>query len=61
MSLLTFLTYTDRLDLVGIIDLLVQHIYHVLDFFIHGLAMSLLAVGDGALLEHVKGAYSFVL
>ena len=45
MSLITFLTCNDRLDLVRIIDCLVQYIYHVLGFFICVLAVSLLVVG----------------
>ena len=61
MYLLPFLTCTDRLDLVGILDCLVQYIYHVLSFFICGLALSLLVVGDGASLEHAKGEYLVVL
>ena len=57
MSLIPFLTYTDRLDLVRIIDCPVQYIDHVLGFFIHGLAVSFIAVGAGSLLEHTNGAY----
>ena len=48
MSLITFLTYTDCLDLVRILDCLVQYIDYVLGFFIRGLEMSLLAVGHGS-------------
>ena len=61
MSLIPFLTCTDRLDLVRILDCLVQYISHVLSFFIYGLAVSLLAVGDGSSLEHSKGEYRVVL
>ena len=49
MSLLPFLTYTDRLELVRILDCLVQYIDHVLGFFIHGLVTILLALGAGAI------------
>ena len=61
MSLLTFLTCTYRLDLVGIIDCLVRYIDHLISFFICGLAVSLISVGDGALLENAKGEYLVVL
>ena len=61
MYLLPFITCTDRLDLVRILDLLVQYIDHVIGFFVYGLAMSLLAVGAVAFLEHAKGAYLVVL
>ena len=61
MPLLPFLTYTDRLDLVRILDCLVQYIENVLGFFIRGLAILILAVGSGSLLEHTKGAYLVVL
>ena len=57
MSLIPFLTCTDRLDLVRVTDLLVQYIDHVLGFFICGLVMSLLALGAGSSLEHAKVAY----
>ena len=57
MSLLHFFTCTDRLDLVGILDLLVQYIEHVLKLFIYGIVVSLLAVESGASLEHANGAY----
>ena len=61
MSLLTFLTYTERLDLVRIFDCLVHYIDHVIGFFIRGLAMSLLAAEAGESLEYSKGAYLVVL
>ena len=61
MYLLPFLTCTDRLYLVWIIDCLVQYIGHVVVLFICGLAMSLLAVGAGESLEHAKGSYIAVL
>ena len=61
MSLLTFLTCTDRLDLVRIIYCLVRYIDHVLGFFVCGLAMSLLALAAVALTKHAKGAYLIVL
>ena len=61
MSLLPFLTCTDRLDLVGILECLVQYIDHVIIFFICGPAVSLIAVGDGASLEQSKCAYLVVL
>ena len=48
MYLLPFITCIDRLDLVRILDFLVQYIYHVLGFFICGLAMSLISVGAEA-------------
>ena len=56
MSLLPFFTCTDRLDLVGILDLLVQYIDHVLKLFIYGIVVSLLAVGAGASQDHANGA-----
>ena len=61
MSLISFLTCTDRLDLVDILYLLVQYIDHVISFFVCGLAVSLLSVGDGTSLEDANGAYLFVL
>ena len=61
MPLLTFLTCTDRLDLVGVLDRLVQNIDHVLNLFVCGLGVSLLVVGDGTLLDHAKGEYIVVL
>ena len=61
MFLLTFLIYTNFLDLFCILDLLVQYIDHVIGLFIRGLAMSLLAVGDEVSLEHAKGAYLVLL
>ena len=61
MSLLPFLTCTDRLDLVGILDCFVQYIDHVISFFVCGLAVSLLTLGDGALLEDAKVKYLVVL
>ena len=61
MSLLTFLNFTDHLDLVGILDFLVHYIDHVLSLLICGLEVSLLSVGAGASLEHAKGAYLVVL
>ena len=61
MSLLTFITRTDRLYLFGILDFLVHYIDHVLGFFICGLAISLLVVEAGASLEHAKGEYLVVL
>ena len=61
MSLLTFITRTDRLYLFGILDFLVQYIDHVLGLFICGLGISLLAVEAGASLEHDKGEYLVVL
>ena len=57
----SFFTYNYCLDLVRILDFLSQYIYHVLGFFICGLAMSLLVVGAGASLEHANGAYLVVL
>ena len=56
MPLLTFLTFTDRLDLVGVLDRLVQNIDHVLILFGCGLGVRLLVVGAGTYLEHAKGA-----
>ena len=61
MSLLHFLTCTDHLDLVRIIYCLVQHIDHVLGFFVCELAVSLLVVGSGSSLEHAQGAYIVAL
>ena len=61
MFLLTFLIYTNFLDLFCILDLLVQYIDHVIGLFIRGLAMSLLAVGSGSFMNHAKGAYLVVL
>ena len=61
MSLLPFLTCTEHLDLVRILDCLVHYINHVLGFFICGLAVSILELGAGALLKHDKGAYLLVL
>ena len=61
MYLITIITCTNQLDLVGIIDCLVQYFYHVLSFFICDLAVSFLEVGAGELLEHVNGAYLVIL
>ena len=57
MSLITFITYTYHLDLVSILDCILHYIDYVFGFLIHGLAMSILSVGDESLLEHAKGAY----
>ena len=59
--LIPFLTCTDHLDLVGILDCFVQYIDHVLSFFVYDIAVSILAVGAGVSLEHAKGAYLVVL
>ena len=61
MHLLPFITCTDRLDLVRVLDHLVQYIDHVLGLFICGLAVILLAVGARASLEYSKGAYLVIL
>ena len=61
MYLLPFITYTEHLDLVRIIDCLVQYFDHVLGLFICGLVTSLLEVGSGVLLEHAKVAYLVAL
>ena len=61
MYLLPFLTCTDRLDLVGIIDCLVQYIDHVISFLICGLEVSLLVVGAGSSLGHAKGVHLVVI
>ena len=61
MPLFLFLVCTDRLDLVGVLDSLVQNIDLMLSLFICGLAVSLLSVGYGAFLEHAKGAYLVII
>ena len=61
MSILPFITCTDQLELVRILDCLVHYIDHVLSFFICGIAVSILAVGAGSYLEHAMVAYLVVI
>ena len=55
--LLPFLSYIDQLELVGVIDCLVQYIYHMISPFVCGLTLSLFAVRAGSSIEHSKGVY----